>query len=261
MNRFAWKRRIGRLRGRLRQSINRRMVLLYHSVGDSPWAVREAEFDSQVRWLAQHATVESLDGLLQDSSTPGLRVAITFDDGYGSLAATAAQILRVAGMTATVYLNTAFIDETLGHPSVAEAGHYPGERFLTWAEVFRLRELGWIIGSHGMEHLDLTCQPPERLRNELAGSRLAIESKLGAPCRHFAYTWGRHNAEVREAVRDTGYEFAAAALHGPLSGSSDRFAFPRVNIHHDYSIEDFAAIVHGDWDFLGTWQAWRNRRS
>ena len=112
-----------------------------------------------------------------------------------------------------------------------------------------------------MQHVDLTVQSRDRVTSELVGSRQTIESRLGVQCRHFAYTWGRNSSEVREAVRDAGYEFAAAAVHGPLTGSADRFAFPRVNIHHDYSIEDFVAIVRGDWDFLGTWQAWRNRRS
>lgn len=261
MSSLPWKRRIGRLHRRVQHSGDRRLVLLYHSVGDSPWAVKEEQFRLQVNWLEKNSRVESLDALLRDPVTPGLRVAITFDDGYSSLAAPGARILSDAGMTATVYLNTAEIDETRGRPSDAEAGHYPDEVFLTWAGVHDLQSLGWIIGSHGMQHVDLTVQSRDRVTAELIGSRQTIESRLGVRCRHFAYTWGRNSTGVREAVRDAGYEFAAAAVHGPLSGSADRFAFPRVNIHHDYSIEDFVAIVRGDWDFLGTWQAWRNRRS
>jgi len=235
-------------------------VLLYHSVGDTPWAVSEPAFREQVRWLGTCAQVEDLDRLLQDDASPGLRVAITFDDGYSSLAGPAARILREAGLSATVYLNTALIEELQGRRSDPAAGHYPDETFMTWREVETLREFGWTLGSHGQEHLDLTAQPADRVAEELSGSRQCLESRLGAPCRHFAYTWGRNTPALRKAVKDAGYQYAAAAVHGPLQRSFDPLAFPRVNIHRDYTLDDFAAIVRGDWDFLGPWQAWRNRR-
>ena len=259
MSALSWKRRLGRMRGLLPQLPNRRLVLLYHSVGGSPWAIAEGEFRAQVSWLVRYAKVEDLDALLQDDTTLGLRVAITFDDGYASLAASAAHILSDAGAAATVYLNTTLIDAAQGRRSDTESGHYPGETFLTWAEVRQLKELGWIIGSHGMEHLDLTVQPMVRVAAEPAGSRHAVEQSVSSPCRHFSYTWGRHTPALREAVRAAGYEFAAAAVHGPVPVSFDRFAFPRVNIHRDYTLEDFAAIVRGDWDFLGAWQTMRSR--
>ena len=261
MSTLAWKRRFGQLQRALPRLPDRRVVLLYHSVGTSPWAVTETQFRAQVQWLERNARVEALDALLEDAATEGLRVAITFDDGYASLTDPITHILQDAGMSATVYLNTALIDETGGRASDPALGHYPDEIFLSWNGASKLRDRGWTIGSHGMEHLDLTALPSDRVAAELAGSRQCLEKRFGTSCRHFAYTWGRNSKEVRDAVREAGYEFAAAAVHRPLSGSDDRFAFPRVNIHHDYSIEDFVAIVRGDWDFLGIWQAWRNRRS
>jgi peptidoglycan/xylan/chitin deacetylase (PgdA/CDA1 family) len=260
MSTLAWKRRLGRLQAVLPRSSNRRVVLLYHSIGDSPWAVTEAQFRSQMQWLARNTRVEQLDGLLEDEATAGLRVAITFDDGYASLADLAAGILRDAGMSATVYLNTSLIDESGGRASNPAIGHYPGETFLTWAGVSKLRDCDWTLGSHGMQHVDLTALPADRIAAELAGSRQCLETRYGTPCRHFAYTWGRNDATVRAAVREAGYQFAAAAVHGPIPRAPDRFALPRINVHHDYTLDDFAAIVRGDWDFLGVWQAWRSRR-
>jgi len=260
MSTLAWKRRLGHLQRALPRSPNRRVVLLYHSVGNSQWAVTEAQFCSQVQWLEQNARVEPVDKLLEDATTPGLRVAITFDDGYASLADPAARILQDAGMSATVYLNTALIEETGGRTSDPTIGHYPGETFLNWTGVSKLRDCGWTLGSHGMEHLELTVLPANRVAAELAGSRQCLESRFGTPCRHFAYTWGRNSPAVRKAVQEAGYAYAAAAVHGPVPRAPDRFAVPRINVHHDYSIDDFAAIVRGDWDFLGVWQAWRSRR-
>jgi peptidoglycan/xylan/chitin deacetylase (PgdA/CDA1 family) len=258
MNTLPWKRRIGGIAGHLPRSRDRRVVLLYHSVGDSPWAVREADFREQMRWLG-HAKVCALDALLHDDVSTGLRVALTFDDGYASLAHTAADILSAAGMTATVYLNAGLLDEHTHHRSEAGNGHYPDETFLSWADVHGLRALGWTIGSHGMEHLNLTALPPDRVVSELTVSKATIEERTGVPCAHFSYTWGRNDASLRSAVRDSGYRYAAAAIHGAVRRGCDPYAVPRINIHRDYSIEDFAAIVRGDWDFLGWWQRVKSR--
>ncbi len=258
MSRLAWKRRIGRLAGCLQRSRSRRIVLLYHSIGDSPWAVREADFQEQVRWLGR-TSVCTLDALLNCDQTRGLSVALTFDDGYASLASIALDILSVSKMPATVYLNAGLMDEHAHRRSNAADGHYPDEEFLSWDDVRRLHKRGWTIGSHGVEHIDLTTAAPDRVERELRTSKAMIESRVGKVCEHFSYTWGRNNASLRSAVREAGYRYSAAAIHGPVAGGFDPFAIPRIDIHRDYTIEDFAAIVRGDWDFLGWWQRIRPR--
>jgi peptidoglycan/xylan/chitin deacetylase (PgdA/CDA1 family) len=260
MNTLLWKRRIGEVAGHLPRFGGRRVVLLYHSVGDSPWAVREADFREQVHWLDKlNAEVCSLDALLRDEMSRGVRVALTFDDGYASLADIAADILSAASMTATVYLNAGLIDQHSRRLADVSAGHYPAETFLSWEDVRRLRAQGWTIGSHGVEHLDLTMLPPDRVASELADSKAMIEERTGISCDHFSYTWGRNSAPLRSAVKEAGYRYAAAAVHGAVKPGFDPLAIPRINIHRDYSIEDFSAIVRGNWDFLGWWQRARSR--
>jgi peptidoglycan/xylan/chitin deacetylase (PgdA/CDA1 family) len=258
MNTLPWKRRIGGVAGHMPRSRDRRVVLLYHSVGDSPWAVQEADFREQMRWLG-HAKVCTLDELLRDDESTGLRVALTFDDGYASLADTAADILVAAGMQATVYLNAGLLDEHTHRGSEITDGHYPNETFLAWPDVRRLQAQGWTIGSHGVDHLDLTALPSDRVVSELTVSKSIIEEQTGVPCEHFSYTWGRNNLPLRSAVGEAGYRFAAAAVHGPVRQGFDPLAIPRINIDRNYSIEDFAAIVQGDWDFLGWWQRVRSQ--
>lgn len=230
------------------------MVLLYHSIGNSPWALSLDGFRAQVEWLAEQAKMLPLEGLLSKEQSSGLEVTITFDDGYSSLMK-AADVLGAHGAVATIYLNTGWIDAELPRESDASVGHYPGESFLTWQQVEKLRDAGWTIGSHGVEHLDLTCQAPSVVKRELSASRQRIEQRLRQPCRHFSYTWGRHNTELIEAVCSAGYNSAVSTLHGPVSSNSSPYAIPRINIHRDYSLNDFMAAVTGAWDFL----AWVQR--
>jgi hypothetical protein len=46
------------------------------------------------------------------------------------------------------------------------------------------------------------------------------------------------------------YQYALSCEHAPLHEGFDRWAVPRLNISKDYSLDDFAAVVAGDWDYL-----------
>lgn len=231
--------------------IDRRVVLIYHAVGSGPASAPEAMFRGQMAWLAEHADVEPLVDLVANSGKGGLRVALTFDDGYRSLYRLVAPVLETYSFPATVYLNSGWIGEDAPLPSDASLGHYPDEEFLLWKEVSELAEAGWTIGSHGIEHYDLTTLSGQEIGRQVVESKCEIESRLGRPCRHFAYTWGRHNGTVRKAIRDGGYSTAVAAHHEPLSDRDDIYALPRLDIRRDYDLADFAAVVRGEWDYLG----------
>jgi peptidoglycan/xylan/chitin deacetylase (PgdA/CDA1 family) len=254
MGRLQWKRRIGRAWGRLNQGRARRVILLYHAAGEGPWAIRPDAFREQMRWLADHGRICPLGELLSMPDAGELQVAVTFDDGYRCLRDEAMPILSEVGASATVYLNSGWIGDSDARASESSLGHYPDEEFLTWDKVQVLRDNGWTIGSHGLDHLDLTAEREDVVRLQLVDSKDAIEQRIGQPCEHFAYAWGRYSAFLQAEVQAAGYRTAVAGLHGPLRAASDRYALPRINIGPDYSFEDFVAVVRGDWDYLGLYQ-------
>jgi peptidoglycan/xylan/chitin deacetylase (PgdA/CDA1 family) len=240
----------------------RRVVLLYHAVGRGPDACPEPLFAEQIAWLAEETRVLPLDTLLEGKDPAPLQVAITFDDGYASVAQYAAPILARHGLTGTVYLTAAQIVEKEGQrpASCPELGHLSGEHFMLWSEARTLHAAGWHIGSHGLDHIDMTSLPPAELCRQVQGSRDLIEAEIGAACRAFAYPWGRNNAPVRQAVAKAGYAHAAGAIHGVLGDNTSHFAFPRVDIRRDYILADVRSIVRGNWDYLSEIQARRMRR-
>ena len=259
MSRLTWKRNLGKLWGMLPRPLPRKLVLLYHSLGDRPPAVTEDQFRTQMAWLAQQARIMPLDELLIVPEGDGLQVAISFDDGYASLHDSVAPILAEHGATATVYINTGWIGETARRPSDAAQGHYPDEYFLTWHEIQVLAKAGWTVGSHGVDHLDLTRQEAAVVTRELVDSKREIEERLGRPCRHFAYTWGRFTPQLQRVVRDAGYADAVSGLHGPISRSSDPYALPRIDVRAEYELRDFVDVVTGRWDYLGLKQRLMHR--
>lgn len=248
---LSLKRLIGHAWALAGQPSSRRVVLLYHSLGDNPPAVTEANFRRQLAWLSEYASLLPFEDLLGENTENGLRVAITFDDGYATLHDSVAPILKKHGATATVFLNTGWIGETTRRAADTAQGHYPNEYFLTWPEVEALSHAGWTIGSHGVEHLDLTCQDAASVARELGDSKHEIESRLDRPCRHFAYTWGRFTPSLQLAVKEAGYTSAVSGLHGPVTSDSDCYALPRIDVRAEYELRDFVDAVTGRWDYLG----------
>jgi len=258
MSTLSWKRRIGLLSGLLPAAKPRKVILLYHTLGDRAPAVSVNRFREQLAWLAANAQLVSLDRILTARSDAALEVAFTFDDGYASLHDEVAPLLQTLGASATVYVNSARIGENLRNSSDPAQGHYPNEHFLTWPEVQALAAAGWCIGSHGVEHLDLTAVPAAMAAQQLAASKQEIAARTGCDCQHFAYTWGRFTPNLQQQVKAAGYASAASGLHGPLHADSDRYALPRIDIRADYELRDFIAAVSGQWDYLGYKQRlWR----
>ncbi len=99
-------------------------VLAYHQVvedGDGlEHAVSAQRFRAQLAFLREHGDIVSVAELLkrrQRTARPARwTFALTFDDGYASLARVAHPILLAAGIPATVFLTTGFMDDRTAHP-------------------------------------------------------------------------------------------------------------------------------------------------
>ena len=260
MSALVWKRRLGRLFGG-RPAARRDVILIYHSVAGGALSVPEARFREQMAWLKDHARVVTLDELLDAPNPGGLRVVLSFDDGYRALHDTVQPILAAQGFPAIAYLNSGLLGEDQHLPSRPELGHYPDEDFLTWSEAAHLARHGWMVGGHGVDHVDLTQTPAEETRRQLVDCKAQIEARLGVSCTHFAYTWGHYTPQVCVAVATAGFRSAVAGFHGPVTQTSDRFALPRVDIRTDYELRDFIDVMAGRWDYLGLKQRLARRLS
>lgn len=258
MNALLWKRHIAKFYPVFsKKNVQRKIILIYHAIGDGPWAISTENFKKQIRWLKENTDIISLTELLTNSARKNTtQVALTFDDGYSCLYDVVLPILQAENATATIYINTGWMGESekARKKSRPDLGHYPDESFLTWDEVKKLDQNSWEIGSHGVDHIDLTKYPDDKVQSELAQSKITIEGRLQKKCAHFAYTFGKHSKKVQRYVAQTGYHYAAAAHHVALGKNDNHIALPRLNIQNDYSLEDFKNIIIGKWDFLGTIQ-------
>jgi len=93
----------------------------------------------------------------------------------------------------------------------------PKRLMLNWDEVDALRGLGFSIGAHTVSHPILSRVTPEKAREEIFGSKLAIEKCTGETVRGFAFPNGRrddYNEAAIQLVREAGFTCAVTTRRG-----------------------------------------------
>jgi peptidoglycan/xylan/chitin deacetylase (PgdA/CDA1 family) len=80
-------------------------------------------------------------------------------------------------------------------------------RSLTWEMLDTIQRAGMIVGSHTKTHTLLPNESEGRVRDEVAGSRQAIEERLGIAVKHFTYPSGLFTTTSVSAVAAAGYRF------------------------------------------------------
>ena len=166
-------------------------------------------------------------------------------------AATIRKLLRIVKDTYDLDLD-AFIAEVARAASVewtpAVERQLADDNLMTRSEVEQLAKQGMDIGSHTRSHRFLDTLPPDRLADELRGSRIELEEWIGAPVRSVSYPVGksiRDKPQILDAVREAGYEIGFAACGGSnhLDRRSHRFDLQRISIDRDIGSHEFAGLL------------------
>lgn len=218
-----------------------RAALAYHAITDGwphPLAISPRGFRRQIEQLAARGLRGVTISEYADRPRPNT-VAITFDDGFASVATAAKPILDGVGWPATVFLVT----DAVGTPDPmlwlggSSRDHDRERRPLAWDAVTELAAGGWEIGSHGRTHRLLSTLSDGELQEELAGSRAAIADH-GHRCASISYPYGEVAQRVVEAARRAGYE-TGSGLAGRFH-SRDPMRIPRVAVDGGDSRARFA---------------------
>ncbi|CAF0697301.1 hypothetical protein MPNT_210039 [Candidatus Methylacidithermus pantelleriae] len=205
------------------------VALMYHHLERCPVTCGPARalFVSPKRFERQLAELQKARwSVLLPGDTPQSRsLLLTFDDGYQSVFTQAFPILERYRMRAIVFL----VAGHLGNRNLWDARlGYPERRLMSKEEV-----LGWIgaghaIGAHTISHPDLCQLSRKQAREEICGSKKALEDRFGVPVRYFAYPYGRWNPWVVELVAEAGFEGAFTVHPGPYQPASHPLLINRL---------------------------------
>jgi peptidoglycan/xylan/chitin deacetylase (PgdA/CDA1 family) len=250
-------------------------ILTYHRViapvrGLSPplHNVAPGRFREQLAGLRRQGfTVRSLDELLElhrrGKGVTGPTVAITFDDGFANVHSQAWPILRELDMPATVFVNTAYLDQETPFPfdswGVAVEGRAPRESYrpMTRAECREIAADGLIqLGGHTHTHEDYRGRC-EALRVDLRRSIEVFRAEFGAPSLPFAFPFGSVSKgfcspEMMSVVREQGFDCGLTMEAVPVDLADDPFGWGRFNVFAWDTSATLAAKLRG-------WYSWAPR--
>ena len=199
-------------------------ILMYHYIRIAPQtdrlgtklSVTPSDFETQLKYFKDqnYTTIHMAD--LADPNRKEISkvydekkkpLVITFDDGYQDAYDNAWPILSKYQFSATFYI----IQDKIGQPN-----------YLTQDEINKLEEAGMEIGSHGLEHLDLTKMNP------LEAHRQIFNSKKNTQI--FCYPSGKYNVMIAGLVQQAGYLNAATTNEAIADQNSNLFELPRIRM-------------------------------
>jgi peptidoglycan/xylan/chitin deacetylase (PgdA/CDA1 family) len=225
------------------------LVLCYHTVSEdwpAAMAVRPGQLEAELRTLLERGYEGTTFTEAVRGARNGRKLAVTFDDGYRSVAERAYPILSRLGLPGTVFVTSGFLDHE-GPMTWAGVDRWIGGSHERELEPLRRQDLevlmgaGWEVGSHSRWHHRLPGLGDGELEEELEASRAQLAEALGAPCRAIAYPYGDVDARVAEAAATAGYEAGAALAAHELR--VDALRWPRVGVYRDESARYFGLKV------------------
>lgn len=209
-----------------------RAILTYHSIdpSGSPISISPAEFARHVQWLATgRVRVVTVDELIRLPETADA-VAITFDDGFQSVADVAAPLLTDHGMPATVFVVTDAVGRTNAWGGSGDPG-VPVLPLMDWDSLARLGARGFAIGAHTRTHRRLTRVDASELHDELAGAARVIEQRIGHAPAGIAYPYGVVTPESVRLVRAR-YAWGCTTELRAFSRAEDPTRLPRLDTYY-----------------------------
>jgi peptidoglycan/xylan/chitin deacetylase (PgdA/CDA1 family) len=133
------------------------------------------------------------------------------------------------------------VDEQCGAPSADPDGDY---RFMSWKQVRALKEGGFEVGAHTVNHPILSRVEPAQSEREMLDSRDAIRREVGACSEVFCYPNGKASDYTPAVMACAARHFyAALATNRGAAHATERYQLRRIGISHTTTPEDLAGVL------------------
>jgi peptidoglycan/xylan/chitin deacetylase (PgdA/CDA1 family) len=212
-------------------------VLTYHHLGRRPRGARlkgmyvsPKLFSRQIAELHQagFATTD-LGPALRSGKNVNQQLVLTFDDGFRDVIENALPVLQQHRFRAIQFLVSDLIGKS--NEWQQRAGDV-SEPLMDEAQVRDWLATGQQIGSHTRTHPWLTRLSRADAREEISGSKKALENRFGLMVENFCYPYGDWNEIVRELVIEAGYKTACTTISGINTAADSPFALKRFTARY-----------------------------
>jgi len=198
-------------------------VLLYHRFDGTTFPetnTMSRDFSAQMEYLRTNGyRVLSMEELAQciegKKPVPEKGVVVTLDDGYLSEYTKAVPILKKYRYPFCIFAYTQAIGS---------------RNYMSYEQLKEIRSFGGEVGCHSRTHPYLTDLPPDKIRNEIMGSKETLEKNLGHRVPYFAYPFGYYDAETRSVAKQAGFRLMLTSDPGSVGKNVEHDRVPRQAI-------------------------------
>jgi peptidoglycan/xylan/chitin deacetylase (PgdA/CDA1 family) len=185
-------------------------VVMYHHINsdDLPLSNTDTMMEAHLRLIAQRYIT-----LFPGETSSATSICLTFDDAYFDFYHYVFPLLQKYNLKALLAVPAAYIlDETnldpkirlsLNHHEIYEGENYKTYApFCTYVELIEMVQSGHVrVASHSMNHVNLT-EDGHDLREEICGSKVLLEEKLGMRIDSFVLPFGKYNDDAIALARE-----------------------------------------------------------
>lgn len=235
---YQWAKKVGyiRLKNDFLKCAN---IMFFHRVNDydsDPLTTPSKVFNEIMEIISRDYRPVSLQALIkrigEKKPFEPNTVVVTFDDGYKDNFLYAAPILERYDIPATFFITSGFIDTDRVFPWDGETN--VKHLLMTWDEVRELARMGFEIGAHTINHVNLGTAPIETAEKELFGCKEKIEWEIGQEVKAFAFPFGGRDCireETLDIVRKAGFSSCCSGYGGKVVLDSNLFNLHRFPVY------------------------------
>ncbi|MGL6066707.1 MAG: polysaccharide deacetylase family protein [Cetobacterium sp.] len=236
-------------------------VIMYHRVikdesekGVHGTYVTIKQFEEQMKYLKTkgYETVtfkDMLDNRYKQRFQKDKKwIMLTFDDGYKDNYENAFPILKKYGFKSVIYI----LDGIKYNKWDVDDKNNPEKKLplMSVEELLEMKGYGIEFGGHTSSHPRLADIENENIKKEIINSKRNIEKIIGDNLLSFAYPYGSLNREVKDIVKEAGYQFAVATDSGSINFSQDLLQIRRIGIFPTNNMFNFKRKVSGKYNFI-----------
>ena len=208
-------------------SSNKVPILMYHSIMDNDeQSVSIKSFKKQMHFMKTmgYQTIK-FDELKENNEK---KFIITFDDAYENVFINAFPILRKLGFNAVCFIVTNKIGDY--NDWDRHKKKFKKMKLMNCKQINKWLISGFNIGSHSIDHVDLTKLNKNDKINQIANSKKNLNSVFNTQIDTFAFPFGSYDDETRNIINEY-YDYAVTTKRSRfVKNKFNNKLLPRVPI-------------------------------
>ena len=213
-------------------------ILMYHSISktNNKLSVSIKSFNKQMN-LMKKLGYQSINLSELDSVNSKNKFVITFDDGYADFFNNAYPILKKLNYKATIFIVSNFVNDS--NKWDLKKNDYIKRMLMDDKQINELIKEGYEIGSHTLDHLDLTSINDSEIEKQIYQSKKNIEDKFKTCVYSFSYPFGLYNTNILNKVGKK-FKFAVTTKRSRFKTNKfNNYTLPRIPINSNTGLFKF----------------------